>query len=161
MRLYLIGLPGCGKSSLGKKLAHKLGYEFIDMDEYIEQKAMMFIEDIFDSYGEKYFRALETNILKDFLQLDNVIIATGGGVIKDLKNKKLMDGVVVWLDAPIEVIQKRCDESEIVRPLLQTKTVYILYLERKDLYEKFADIKVLNEDMDLAISDIINYLNNN
>ena len=68
MKIYLIGMPGCGKSSLGKKLAQKLNYEFIDMDSYIEKNACMFIDEIFESYGEDYFRALEKNTLDDFLK---------------------------------------------------------------------------------------------
>ena len=62
MRIYLIGMPGCGKSTLGKRLAKKLNYEFIDMDSYIEKNACMFIDEIFDAFGEEYFRALEKNI---------------------------------------------------------------------------------------------------
>ena len=87
MKLFLIGMPGCGKSTLGKKLAKKLNYEFIDMDNYIEQQACMFVDEIFEAYGEEFFRALEQNTLKDFNKMDNVIIATGGGVIKNKANK--------------------------------------------------------------------------
>ena len=56
MKIYLIGMPGCGKSTLGTKLASKLNYEFIDMDNYIEKQACMFIDEIFEAYGEAYFR---------------------------------------------------------------------------------------------------------
>ena len=94
MRIYLIGMPGCGKSTLGKKLSEKLNYEFIDMDNYIEKNACMFIDEIFDSYGEDYFRQLETNTLHEFLSLDNVVIATGGLsklVIKHSKHNIIYD----------------------------------------------------------------------
>lgn len=155
MRLYLIGLPGSGKSTIGKELAEKIGYSFIDMDEYIAKEATMFIDEIFEAYGEEYFRALETNVLKEFLNLDNVIIATGGGIVKNYRNKKYMDGVCIYLDAPTDIIQNRCDESNIVRPLLASNTVYMLYLQRKDMYEKFADIKVLNLEKNTCIEDIL------
>ena len=154
MRLYLIGLPGAGKSSVGRKLAKELGYQFIDMDTYIEQKAMMFIDEIFKYYGEEYFRALETNVLKEFLELDNVVISTGGGVIKNIKNKKLMDGTCIYITAPIDVIQKRCDDSLVVRPLLLEKTVSDLYLERKHLYEAFKDVTIENLDINDSVVNI-------
>ena len=72
MKLYLTGMPGCGKSTLGKKLASRLGYSFIDMDSYIEKKMGMFVEEIFTNYGEDYFRALEVKTLVEFRELDNV-----------------------------------------------------------------------------------------
>ncbi len=154
MKIYLIGMPGCGKSTLGKKLASKLNYEFIDMDNYIEKKACMFIDEIFEAYGEKFFRELETNTLKEFMALDNVIISTGGGIIKNKAHKELMNGTCVYLDVDLDELQKRLDASSTIRPLLQTKTVYQLYEERKDLYDFFADIKVENSDIDLAVSKI-------
>jgi shikimate kinase len=115
MRIYLIGMPGCGKSTLGKRLAKKLNYEFIDMDSYIEKNACMFIDEIFESYGEDYFRALEKNTLDDFLKLDNVIIATGGGVIKDLSNKEKMDGLCIYLKVPNDVLTYRTNNSKTIR----------------------------------------------
>jgi shikimate kinase len=155
MRLYLIGMPGCGKSSLGKELAKKLNYQFIDMDEYIEQKACMFIDEIFDAYGEEWFRAFERNVLKEFLELDNVIIATGGGVIKNKKNKELMEGKCIYLTVSVDDIKKRLESSGIIRPLLKEKTVEQLFFERKELYEYFADLKIDNTNLEKAINDII------
>ena len=154
MKIYLIGMPGCGKSTLGLKLAEKLKYEFIDMDNYIEKKACMFIDEIFEAYGEKYFRELETNTLKEFMDLDNVIISTGGGIIKNKAHKELMNGLCVFLDVPLEELEIRLNKSNVVRPLLQTKTVYQLFEERKDLYDFFADVKVDNRNIDLAIKKI-------
>ncbi len=158
MRLYLIGMPGCGKSTLGKKLSKKLNYDFIDMDNYIEQKACMFIDEIFDAYGEEYFRALETNTLNEFKELDNVIISTGGGIIKNKNNKELMDGKCIYLYVEPSELEKRLDKSSTVRPLLKEKTVYQLYDERKDLYDYFKDIEIDNSDMDIAIDKIVEAL---
>jgi dsRNA-specific ribonuclease len=73
------------------KLAEKINYKFIDMDQDIEVKACMFIDEIFQMYGEAYFRALEKNTLKEYQELDNIIISTGGGIVNDLSNKKLFD----------------------------------------------------------------------
>ena len=154
MRIYLIGMPGSGKSTLGKRLSEELNYEYIDMDNYIEKKACMFIDEIFSRYGEEYFRELEKNTLKDFLSLDNVVIATGGGVIKNKNNKELMDGKCIYLYVKPEILEKRLNESSIVRPLLLEKSVYTLYEERKDLYEYFQDIKVDNENIDVALKSI-------
>ncbi len=160
MKLYLIGMPGCGKSSLGKELAKRLNYEFIDMDLYIEQKACMFIDEIFDAYGEEWFRAFERNILIEFQSLDNVVIATGGGIIKNKKNKELLDGKCIYLNVNLDEIKKRLDNSDIIRPLLKEKTVEQLYEERKDLYEYFADIKIDNLSKEKAIADIIENIKN-
>ena len=158
MRLYLIGMMGSGKSTLGKRLADKLGYKFIDMDLYIEETAMKTIEDIFQDYGEAWFRAYEKNTLKDFQKMDNVIIATGGGVIKDKTNKELMDGKCIYLRVPCDILQARCDESSIVRPLLKTKTIAEIYEERKELYDYFKDIEVLNVDIDEALDNLMKEL---
>lgn len=158
MRLYLIGLPGVGKSSIGKMLAKELNYQYIDMDNYIEQKACLYIDEIFKYYGEEYFRALESNVLVEFNNIDNVVISTGGGVIKNIKNKKLMNGKIIYLTAPINVIQNRCDNSLTIRPLLEVKTVNDLYLERKDMYEKFQDITVENIHMKETVSKILKAL---
>lgn len=158
MKIYLIGLPGCGKSTLGKKLAQKLNYSFIDMDQDIEIKACMFIDEIFELYGEAYFRALEKNTLMDYQNLDNVIISTGGGIVNDLKNKKLFDGVCIYLKADLESIKKRLEESDIVRPLLQKLSLEEIYTMRKDKYDYFKDIEIENNDIDQAIDSIIKEL---
>ncbi len=158
MRLYLIGMMGSGKSTLGKRLAKELGYEFIDMDLYIENTAQKTIEEIFNDYGETWFRAYEKNTLKDFQKMDNVIIATGGGVIKDKTNKELMDGKCIYLRVPCDILQKRCDESDIVRPLLQTRTIEEIFNERKDLYDFFKDIEVENVDIEVALANLLKEL---
>ena len=131
MKIYLIGMPGCGKSTLGNILSKKLNYDYIDMDNYIEKQACMFIDEIFEAYGESYFRELETNTLKEFMELDNVIISTGGGIIKNKKHKELMNGLCVFLDVPLDILEKRLNDSDIIRPLLQTKTVFEIFISEK------------------------------
>lgn len=142
MNIYLIGLPGVGKSTIGKQLAERIGYEFVDLDQYIEQQAMLFVDEIFHLYGEPYFRALETNALKDFKGKDRVVIACGGGIIKDRKNKDWMEGICIYLSAPLSVIQKRLDESLVERPILSQKSLEVLYEERKEAYAYFKDMEI-------------------
>ena len=158
MRIYLIGMPGSGKSTLGVELAKKLNYEFIDMDSYIEYEAGMFIDEMFEAYGEEFFRALETNTLKELAKRDNVIISTGGGIIKNKKHKPIMDGKCVYLRVPLDELEKRLIDSGTIRPLLLKKSVYELFEERKDLYDYFADITVDNLNIESAINDICNSL---
>ncbi|MBQ2471138.1 MAG: shikimate kinase [Acholeplasmatales bacterium] len=157
MRIYLIGMMGSGKSTLGKELANRLGYKFIDMDHYIEEKCCKFIDEIFRDYGEEWFRAFETNTLKEFLEIDDVIIATGGGVIKNKKHKKLMDGKCIYLSVPVEILEERLAFDD-TRPLLKTRSVRSILEERIPLYEYFSDLTVENIDMNQAIDKIMEAL---
>ena len=158
MRIYFIGLPGVGKSSVGKVLAEKLSYTFIDLDTYIEQQAMLFVDEIFHLYGEEYFRALETNCLKEVSLLDNVIVSCGGGIIKNNKNKDYMDGARIYLKATLEVIQKRIDAQTIERPLLVSKRLEDLYQERKSAYEEFKTLEIENVELNQTVEQIIKEL---
>ena len=157
MRIYLIGMMGSGKSTLGKELSERLGYKFIDMDHYIEEKCCKFIDEIFRDYGEEWFRAFETNTLKEFLEMDDVIIATGGGVIKNKKHKKLMDGKCIYLSVPVEILEERLAFDN-TRPLLKEKSVRSILEERIPLYEYFSDLTVENIDMNQAIDKIMEAL---
>jgi shikimate kinase len=157
MRIYLIGMMGSGKSTLGKELSKRLGYKFIDMDHYIEEKCCKFIDEIFRDYGEEWFRAFETNTLKEFLEMDDVIIATGGGVIKNKKHKKLMDGKCIYLSVPVEMLEERLAFDD-TRPLLKTRSVRSILEERIPLYEYFSDLTVENIDMNQAIDKIMEAL---
>ena len=157
MRIYLIGMMGSGKSTLGKELSKRLGYKFIDMDHYIEEKCCKFIDEIFRDYGEEWFRAFETNTLKEFLEMDDVIIATGGGVIKNKKHKKLMDGKCIYLSVPVEILEERLAFDD-TRPLLKTRSVRSILEERIPLYEYVSDLTVENIDMNQAIDKIMEAL---
>ena len=157
MRIYLIGMPGCGKSTIGKKLENKINYQYIDMDDYIEKKENKDIPLIFKEYGEPYFRLKEKEALSDFLKLDNVIISTGGGVIKDKSNKDLMDGKIVFIDVDIKELERRLKDDN-TRPLLKTKTVLELYNERIDNYNYFNNLIVKNNKVDDCVNDIIKEL---
>lgn len=153
MTIYLIGMPGVGKSTLGKKLARELAYDFIDLDDEIEKDSLMFIPEIFELYGEDTFRNIETSMLKQF-QNDDTVISCGAGIVTRSENKKLMNGVVIWLDVPLKEIENRLNLSSLERPLLHDKTIEELYLERKDLYKSFAHYKVNNDSIGLTIDKI-------
>ena len=154
MKIYLIGMMGSGKSTLGIELAKRLNYRFIDMDSYIEDETKMTINDIFKTYGEVWFREYEKKVLNDFFKMDDLVIATGGGIIKNKNNKALIDGLCVYLECPLEELEKRL-EGDNQRPLLKTRSVKEILEERLPLYEYFKDIKVLNVDMDKAIKTIM------
>ena len=158
MKLYLIGLPGVGKSTVGKALAQKLGYTFIDLDTYIEQQAMLFVDEIFHLYGEEYFRALESNCLKEVSLQENIVVSCGGGIIKNKANKNYMDGPCIYLKADLNTIQNRIDGQIVERPLLVSKRLEDLYLERKNAYEEFQTLEIENIELTQTVDQIIEEL---
>ena len=122
MKIYLIGLPGCGKSTLGRQLSKKLNIPFIDLDTAIEQRESKVIKDIFKQKGEDYFRKVEAETLRRISEgLADFIMATGGGAPVFFDNMEFMNsfGETVFLDVPPMVITERilkADKEE--RPLL-------------------------------------------
>ncbi|MGL4949120.1 MAG: shikimate kinase [Anaeroplasmataceae bacterium] len=160
MNIYLIGMPGCGKSSVGKKLAHKLKYNFIDIDKYIEKKLEMPISQVFDKYGEDYFRKLEKSTLTEFMNSNNYVISCGGGIVLDSSNKQLMNGKVILITVKLETIKARVlGDNLYKRPLLKTKSVKQIFIERKAKYEFFKDIKVYNHSVNHSVNAILKELN--
>lgn len=140
--VVLIGLTGCGKSTIGKGLSRRLHMPFIDMDDYIEKKEGKAIREIFAQHGEAYFRELETRAAQELSQRKRHIIATGGGAVLNPKNMAYLKktGVVLFLDRSPEAILKKLDLRN--RPLLAADKnhLYTLDKERRPLYEKYADI---------------------
>jgi shikimate kinase len=124
MKLFLIGLPGSGKSTIGKDLSKKLNYQLIDTDDVISKKEGCSIEEIFGSKGENYFRKLESDTLKEVIKSDNTIISTGGGTPCFFNNMELINnnGLSVFLNIPLSDITKRLlDSPQKNRPLIQGK----------------------------------------
>ncbi|QWB96581.1 shikimate kinase [Mycoplasmatota bacterium] len=160
MKIYLIGMPGSGKTTIALKLAKALGYTYIDLDGMIEKDAHLFTEEIFEKYGEEKFRALETNALKNCPKDGDYVIACGGGIVTQKENKALMNGVKFYLDTDIDIIKKRL-EQDYQRPLLKEKTLEQLFDERFLKYQDFADAIVSNNyDIEQTVKVLLNYIKN-
>lgn len=144
--IILIGMPGCGKSSIGEKLARSLNIEFCDIDLCIESKLNMTIPQIFKK-GEIYFRRTESEVLETISKSYPQVIATGGGVVKDYRNIEILkqNGVIIYINRPLDQIVKDIDIKN--RPLISDgiEKVYLLYEERHKLYESYSDIEILND----------------
>ncbi len=155
--IVLIGMPGSGKTTIGKKLSLELGIGFYDSDEYIEEITGKSISEIFLS-GEELFRSIETDAIKEIASKTPFVVATGGGVVKNMGNIKALknDGVVVFINRPIENIASDIDAEK--RPLLKNKkeNLYKLYHERIELYKKYCDYEIINDrTIDDAVANIV------
>ena len=154
--IVLIGMPGCGKTTLGQEIASSLNLKFLDMDDFIERSTKKTISQIFEK-GEDIFRAYETKTCEVLSRLDKVLISTGGGVIKKSENMDYYrDFVIIFINRPLELILEDVDTS--TRPLLKDgkSRLINLYRERIDLYNQYADIIVINDgDIDTIVSEVI------
>jgi len=120
INIYLIGMMGCGKSSVGPELAKLLGYRFIDADSVIAAAAGCSISEIFDSQGEGGFRLLETQVMHQISQWHSLVVATGGGAVTTSANwGALRQGLVVWLQVDAAQLLERLEAHPGDRPLLQ------------------------------------------
>ncbi len=139
--ILLIGMPGCGKSTIGKLLAQELNREFVDADTEIIKAAGMLIPEIFEKQGEEGFRKIETQVLTELGQRSCLVIATGGGCVTRPENYPLLhqNGTIYWIQRDIASLPTDG------RPLSQTGKLEEMYQVRKPLYEKFADYAVSND----------------
>ena len=144
--IVITGMPACGKSTVSKLLASSLNMKLADLDFEIEKSLGMSITKVFEKYGEDYFRAIEKKLLKDFLKEENILISSGGGIVKDPENIKIMheNATVIFLNVDIDTLCDRIKNDK-SRPLLncedQKTRLKKLYDERIELY-KTADIEV-------------------
>lgn len=142
--LYLIGLPGAGKSTLGRQLARRLGKHFIDADHVLEARMGVPIPTIFEIEGEAAFRDREEATLCELVGLEGIVLSTGGGVVLRRPNRERLkaNGTVIYLHAEPERLWERVKHSR-HRPLLRTsdplKRLHDLYGERDPLYREVAD----------------------
>ena len=144
--LTLTGMMGVGKSTIGKNLAKKLKYNFIDVDKIIEAKEGLSINLIFKNKSEDYFRKIENDITLSELKKDNAVISLGGGAFlnKTIRTHTKKFSTSFWLDVPIHELIKRLKKSR-QRPLLYKKniadTVKKIYFDRKKIYNE-ADYRI-------------------
>ena len=121
MKIFLIGFMGCGKSTLGKKLASRMGYEFIDLDHQIEREIGSTIASYFSAHGEAVFRSQESKTLKEFDYPENCVVATGGGTPCFFDNMKWINsnGLSIYIELPPVVLAQRLESGKDKRPLLK------------------------------------------
>lgn len=136
-RIFLVGFMASGKSRIGKMLANKLQYDFVDADEYIEAKAELTISQIFEKHGEAYFRNLERKYLQELLQKEKTVISTGGGMACHFNNMAQMNekGWTVFLEVPSPIIVSRLLQAKNTRPLVarfeEDKEALLQFVESK------------------------------
>jgi shikimate kinase/3-dehydroquinate synthase len=102
MRIFLVGMMGSGKSTIGKRVSEVLDLQFIDMDEEIERREGRSVRRIFEEDGEEYFRLKEKELLRELVERDNVVVATGGGVVIDPENRELLKKEKTFSTLPLK-----------------------------------------------------------
>lgn len=161
--IAIIGFMAVGKTSVAKLLASKLDCEFIDTDEEIEEEQDMSIAEIFQTFGEEYFRQLEHEMIVRSSQMENVVLATGGGAVISAKNRALLkeNCFLVTLTSTPEVILKRVENDGATRPILSEDTekpydrICRLQKEREAFYQN-ADLTIDTSEM--SIYEIVTYI---
>lgn len=152
--IILVGIMGCGKTTISKLLAKELKMPVIDMDEYLEKKHNCTIPEMF-KVSEEYFRDLESEACLDMEKLEGYIISTGGGVIKRKNNREILKqaGTVFYIDRPITNIISDVDTAN--RPLLKDgpDKLYQLFEERNNLYLDSCHHRIINDG---TLQDVVN-----
>lgn len=159
--VFLVGFMGSGKSTIGRALAERLGWEFVDLDESIEAAEGTSISEIFDTRGEAEFRRIESAALSKVAaraEAQPAVVALGGGAFTQPGNVELIarQGVSVWLDCPLELARRRVERA-IHRPLAKDPRRFEqLYHARRDAYSK-ADfcVPVRDDDASAAVEIIL------
>jgi shikimate kinase len=160
--IFLMGMPGSGKSTFGKKLAAKLDYLFLDLDEYIENKTQKTVSELFSEKGEPFFRELETLYLTEIIgQKNKLVLSLGGGTPCYNNNIELIkqSGTSIYLDAPVKLLADRIMSSENVRPMFKhlTKDETLIKLEElkknRELFYQQSAYKF--NVVDLTINEVI------
>jgi len=120
MKIFFIGFMGCGKTTWSRKLAARLGYEFVDLDQVLEEKAGMTIAEYFSVHGQEAFRQLESKILKETPYAKNAVISTGGGLPCFFDNMEWMNanGKTLYIKLSPKTLAERLDKGKTERPLL-------------------------------------------
>jgi len=162
--IYVVGFMASGKSTVGRALAHRLGWSFFDLDHEIERAEQTTIADIFDSRGEAEFRRIEAQMLKQHVGWIErgrpAVLALGGGAFTEKTNRDLIlgNGLAVWLDCPFEIVERRVGEGS-HRPLARDPQKFAdLYQARREFYA-LADvhIRIESDDPVVAVAAILEH----
>ena len=163
-RIFLIGQSGSGKTTIGKILADKLSFEFIDTDTCITSEMKLSINEIFNTMGEQFFRQKEFELLKNIDKSKKIVISTGGGLPEISNSFKLMkkNGLIIWINSSPKEIEKRLDSSNRGhRPLLFNNDLDLIenleeqLKKRYDVYSK-ADLIIKNDNInEIECSELI------
>jgi Shikimate kinase len=163
MRIFLIGYMGCGKTTVGKRLANKLGLRFVDLDSYIEEKYGKTVAEQFEEAGESGFREREREAVSDVCtQFDDILVSTGGGAPCFFDNMERMKatGVTIYLKMTAMALASRLKEARKSRPLLRDKTKeeLIAYIaktlnEREPYYEQ---AKIVVSALSIDVDGLVN-----
>lgn len=154
--LVLIGLPGCGKTTVGQRLAAELGLAFVDCDAEIEKRAGKTIPEIFSREGEETFRELESEALFTLLNTPGKVVSAGGGIVLKKANREVLRrATVVFLDREPNNIMLTCNLAG--RPLMETCALAELAAQRRQLYLDCADHIVTAESIEEITAEIVEY----
>ncbi len=163
--VVFVGIMGVGKSTIGRRVARLLDLPFVDADAEIEQAADLSIAEIFEKFGEPYFRSGERKVIERVLKDGQQVLATGGGAYMDAETRKTIAGTAVslWLDADIELIMQRVMRRK-TRPLLQNpnpRGVIEDLMAKRNPYYAEADCRFVSHDVsrDTIAAEIVDMLN--
>jgi shikimate kinase len=148
--IVLVGLMGAGKSTVGKRLAAMLGRDFVDADDAIEEAAQRSVGEIFEEFGEAYFRDGERRVIARLIEEKHGVIATGGGAFVDPETRGLIldQAIAVWIDCDIDTLVERTSRRN-TRPLLKNgdpKTILTDLFDKREPFYAQAQVRVLSED---------------
>src|SRR3984885_1386652 len=151
-RLVLTGFMGAGKSTIGRLLAARIGWNFLDLDAHLEARTNPTIPQLFEQQGEARFRRLESTALASALGYSNIVLALGGGTPEDLTNRLLLEQTpatfTIFLDAPFPTLYDRCMLQDIARPVLEDPAAAQLrFNKRHPLYRRLANLTISTADL--------------
>ena len=161
--IILTGFMGTGKTTLGRLLADKIGYQFIDTDTLIEMQIGQTISDFFQHQGEAAFRKLESKLVKNLAQKQGLVIATGGGLVLDPNNVAMLSktGRIICLTASPEEILARVAKQQDVRPLLQgedpLKKITQLLQQRDSVYRQFPQFSTSKLSREELLNQLVRF----
>jgi shikimate kinase len=155
--IYIVGFMASGKSTIGRALAHRLGWSFFDTDDEIEAAEKVSIAEIFSTVGEEEFRRIESGIIRQHVKWIErgrpAVLALGGGAFAESRNRDLLlgNGIAFWLDCPFEIVSRRVADTS-HRPLARDPHQFAaLYESRRDTYS-MADARIPIESDDPAVT---------